>query len=300
MLHAQTPPQTPPQDGVISGLGDEVQVTVDRWSAGQIGLIDAAIAAGVIGVAFAAGWLIRKMIHRYGRKRGDIARSAVEALGQLASIAILLFAIALALEILGFGLGPIAMLVLIVVFAVQLLRPIFTNMSTGLLLQLRRAFDLGDVIETHDEIGIVEEISSRTVVLRTDDNRRVHIPNSDVLESTIINHSPYGQRRTSIFVAIPLLMSSDDLELLLAARVSDADEVSAEPPVKILHAGIDGAWVQLEIRFWHEPVMGADAIARDRVVRELTGLLRAADVDFADATIAIAKPSGDPEFGAED
>lgn len=290
MLHAQTPPP----DDVISGLGEEVQVTVDRWSAGQIGLVDAAIAAAVLGIAFAAGWLIRKMIHRYGRKRGEIARSAVEAFGQLVSIAILLFAIALALEILGFGLGPIVMLVLIVVFAVQLLRPIFSNMSTGLLLQLRRAFDLGDVIETHDEIGVVEEISSRTVVLRTDDNRRVHIPNSDVLESTIINHTPYGQRRTSIFVTVPLLLSSDDLQPLLTARLSDADELSQEPPVEILYAGIDGPWVQLEIRFWHEPVMGAEAIARDRVTRELCGLLRAADIDIADATIAFAKPNRDP------
>ena len=288
------PMQTPPSDDVVSGLGEEVQVTVDQWSAGQIGLVDAAIAGGVIGVAFAIGWLIRKVMHRYGRRRGEIARSAFEAFGQLASAAVLLLSIALALEILGFGLGPIAMLVLIVVFAIQLLRPIFSNMSTGLLLQLRRSFDLGDVIETHEEIGVVEEISSRTVVLRTDDNRRVHIPNTDVLDSTIINHSPYGQRRTSIFVTVPLQLSTDGLQSRLAALLSDASELSHDPPVAILHAGFDGIRVRLEVRFWHEPVMGADAIARDRVTRELSGLLRSADI--ADATIAFATPSSSDDI----
>lgn len=264
---------TPTQDDLLTGVTDDVRVTIDRWSAGQLGIVDGVIALVVLAVAVGLGWLVRRGLHRMGRRRDGVARSAFDAVGQVAAAAILLFAVALGLEVLGFGLGPIVVLALIVVFAVQLLRPFLSNMSAGLLLQLRRAFDLGDVIETLDRIGRVEEITARTVVLHTVDGRRVHIPATDVLESTIVNHTALEVVRSSVRVTVWSRRAARRLEAELPGRLTGVDGIAPEHPVVVLHGDLHGSRIELEIHVWHPSGLDAERVARDRVGRAVLDVL---------------------------
>ena len=58
------------------------------------------------------------------------------------------------------------------------------------------ALDVGDLVMTAGGVlGVVHEITTRTVVIDTSDGRRVFVPNSDVLNDTIINYTALGRRR---------------------------------------------------------------------------------------------------------
>lgn len=278
----------PPGDSVIDELTNEITVTVDEWSTGQIGVTDVLIAAGVIAVALIVGWIVRRVARRHGARQEGIARSAVEMLGQLVAIGIGLFAFAVALEVLGFGLGPVVVLVVLVAIAVLFLRPMFDNLSTGLLLQVRGVFNLGDVIETHGVIGTVDEITSRSVIINTSDGRRVHIPNSDVLNNVITNHTALGRRRSMVEMAVAATADVNTLDSLLRRVASSVEGILSDPPPEVLVDRLDGTSAVVRIRFWHAPTPAAEAHTRDRFTRDAVIALTEVDISLSDPGIVVA------------
>jgi small-conductance mechanosensitive channel len=95
------------------------------------------------------------------------------------------------------------------------LKIITTNLASGLILLLERPIKIGDRIKIGDVEGVVENISIRSITVRTDDSTAIIVPNSDVISKNIVNLS-YIQ---------------DDLTLLVGVCVdpqADADIVQEE------------------------------------------------------------------------
>jgi small conductance mechanosensitive channel len=198
--------------GLVSDVGNEIKVTLDKWSVGQLGLSDLIAAVAVIVGGFVVAWLINRLVRRAARNMSGAALSATGTIGQLVGGSVILLAAALALEILGFSLGPILILILIAVVALLLLRPMITNLSSGLLLQVRGALDVGDlVMTTGGVLGVVQEITTRTVSIDTSDGRRVHVPNSDVLNDVIVNYTVRGCRRSTFELMVSCAEDHDHL-----------------------------------------------------------------------------------------
>ena len=68
------------------------------------------------------------------------------------------------------------------------------NFMSGILLALRRPFSNGDIIETNDFFGVVEDVNLRSTIVRTPQGQMVVIPNSSVLQNPIKNFSKMGSR----------------------------------------------------------------------------------------------------------
>jgi small-conductance mechanosensitive channel len=283
---------------IADGVGDELEVTLDRWSAGEIGLVDILAAAVVVGLAFLSVWIVRRVARRYGGAETGVAREVTAGIGRLVAIGIWLFALALVLEILGFGLGPVVTLVVLAAIVVLFISPIITNLSTGLLLQVRGVFGLGDVIESHDVLGTAEEITSRTVVIHTADGRRVHIPNTDVLNSTITNYTALGKRRSALVLRVAAAMDLDALADAVRRAAATTERVLPEPAPDVIVDRLEGSRVILRVRFWHEPTLDAEAAARDTLARALLGQLATHDLHLADDLLEIGAPGGAPAIRA--
>ena len=211
MLIRQSSDENPNGD-LVSDVGNEIKVTLDQWTVGQLGVADLIAAAAVIAGGFVLAWLASRLVRRAGRHTDGVAGTAIATIGQLVGGSVMLLSMALALEILGFSLGPVLMLILIAIVAMLLMRPLITNLSSGLLLQVRGALDVGDLVMTRGEFGVVKEITTRTVVIDTADGRRIHAPNSDVLDDTIVNYTSLGSRRSSFEVTVAF---DEDVELVL-------------------------------------------------------------------------------------
>jgi small-conductance mechanosensitive channel len=168
------------------------------------GLADPSTLQGAIALAivFAAlawlvGTLLKKTVQRVlaHDQHAHVDRMAVKFIAKLTRYGVYVFAFAAyahfvpALSALGSAsLTSIGMISLIVGFAAQ---NTLGNLIAGISLLLYRPFKLGDRLQvtapTGLETGIVESLTLGYTLLKTDDNRRVVVPNSLMASQTAIN-----------------------------------------------------------------------------------------------------------------
>jgi small conductance mechanosensitive channel len=283
---AKTTESEAPTD-LISGIGSEITVALDRWSAGQIDLTDLLVAAGLVVGAAIGGWLVRRLASRWTSEWDGTAATAGLVIGKLLSIAIYLLALGLVLEVLGFSLGPVVIIVLIVAVAAMMLRPLLSNLTGGLVLQLRSPIRPDDVIETNGIIGVVSEINTRTVVLVTGDGRTAQIPCRDVLEQTMVNFSTVGRRRSEMTFSVSEGTDVAALIDRLDETVASIGHVLQDPPPEAVVTGFDGSGLCVKVLFWHGPELWAERIARDRVGRAIAGLMESEPFALSDPTVVV-------------
>lgn len=72
------------------------------------------------------------------------------------------------------------------------------NFISGVGLSVKKLFEVGDIIETNDELGVVEHIELRTTVIRTFDGKRVIVPNKKIFQEVLVNHSDNELRRLDL------------------------------------------------------------------------------------------------------
>mgnify|MGYP001812898303 CR=1 FL=1 len=265
---------------LVSDVTNEIQVTLDQWSVGQLGVQELIAAAVVIALGSLGGWLASRLLRRAASQTTGAARAAVGTIGKLVGGSVTMLSIAAALEILGFNLGPALIVVVIGALAVFLMRPLLTNLSSGLVLQVRKALDLGDLVRTtEDVLGVVQEINARTVVIDTVDGRRVHVPSSQVLENAIVNYSSLGRRRSAFEV---LVRCDEDLESVvstMSVALSRVDAILTDPAPEVQVSRLVGRLVAIRTLIWHPPEFSAERAAVDAGIRAVLAGLRAAGLE---------------------
>lgn len=253
-------------EDIISGVGNEIQVGLDRWSVGQLGVTDMLIAAGVVAVGAFLAWLTRWIARRAARRTSGATHAAIAVGGIILGSMILLLSISMAMEVLGFGLGPILVLILMLVVGLLLLRPMITNMSSGLLLQVRGALEAGDLVSTNGVFGVVDEINARSVVINTSNGRRVHLPNTEVLDGAIENYSSLGRRRTTVELMVDRNAPVDLLITTLTNSIERAAHTLDEPAPRVLTDRLVGSSIVLRCDVWHDPSMEACRLATHETI----------------------------------
>ncbi|MDN5852833.1 MAG: mechanosensitive ion channel family protein, partial [Actinomycetia bacterium] len=160
-----------------------------------------------------------------------ISEGAAVLTARIVRYAILLVGVVVAFAFLGASIQPLIAIALIVVAVVVLaLRGISNNFAAGLVLQTRHPIKVGDEIEIDDLIGAVKELNGRSVVITTRDGRTVHVPNAQLLESPLVNHSEFGHRRSDIEVRIKTDRERlDELIAIVTTTVHSVHGVHAEP-----------------------------------------------------------------------
>lgn len=288
---AQTIPPVPEgQEDLLSEVGSDIRVVLDRWSAGQIGIYELLIAAGIVAVAALASWLVRRQARRLTSHLEAPAATAGLVIGRLASLGIYLLALALILEVLGFSLGPVVILVLVVWAAVVIAKPLMLDLNSGLILQLRGSLVVGDVIETNGIVGTIEGVNNRTVVVATGDGKTVEIPSREVLDNALVNYSTLGHRRSDLTLRLPEGVDVGDMADRLSDVVGRVGHVLEEPPPEVVVSGFDGTRTRVRVLFWHGPELWAERLACDRVARAVLDLRRDLDFSLADPAIVLKEP----------
>ena len=288
-------PTTEPD--LVSEVGSDLAVTLDRWSAGQLGLSDVLAAGAVIAGAAVVAWIVRRVTKRLTRHWEGAAERASIVIGQLLSVAIYLFATVLVLEILGFSIGPVLILVLVAVLIVVFLRPVVSNLSSGLLLQLGGSFGPGDVIETNGTLGVVDRSGTRTVEIVTSDGRTVHVPNRRVLAEQLINYSATGRRRSELTLHLAPGADLRNTCLRVAESLAGLTEILDDPPVEVVVDGFDGAHPLVDILFWHDCDLRAERIARDGVSCALADLIDAGVLSLTPESIVVVESADSVDRG---
>ena len=146
------------------------------------------------------------------------------------------------------------------------LQDILKNFFAGIWILIERPFRIGDVVQVGEHTGIVQEISFRTMHLRTEDGREVVVPNGNLMTSAVVNLTRYPNRSTTLAVAIP----ADAVPADVADRVRDLlgsfDSIADDPAPLVHLRGYGGGMARYEVTVWgrdRERAAG-DAIAAIR------------------------------------
>jgi small-conductance mechanosensitive channel len=218
------------------------------------------IAAGVLLVVMLVArvvdwWLSRKPVPPEVETRYRVLRRAITTIIIAVGLFSALLVIPQVRAVAGGLLASTAVLGVIIGLASQ---QTLGNFIAGLLIATTQPVRIGDRVSYADESGVVEEIGLTYTFIRTDDQRRLVVPNNKLASDTIVNSS-IRSRETFAQVSVPVPLSADLEGAVAALREDVADERNADVYV----SSLDGT-ATLTLR-----AAASDEVAAGRLEREL-------------------------------
>ncbi|MBT8207805.1 MAG: mechanosensitive ion channel family protein, partial [Acidimicrobiia bacterium] len=240
--------------------GEDLSSVTDELSG--LSLSDWVWAGSIILASFLIAFIFRKLL---ARAWSDPDSSyATHVIARLISYVIVVFGLVYALGQIGVSVGPLlgalGVVGLALAFAFQ---DILENFIAGILMVLRRPFTIGDQITTNDYSGTVEDVTLRSMAMRTYAGERVYVPNAMVWKNPIVNHTELGQRRTTIEVGVAYDTDLDEAAAVLRSAASSIDDVSRDHPVEVFVHNFGASSIDFAVRFWHEPQKSVEWATRD-------------------------------------
>jgi MscS family membrane protein len=191
-----------------------------------------------VGVIATIAWFLLRLtrnmqqniIKQNSQREEPIDVTTVDAIGKLIRASVMITAILVVLQTLGFsisgvlafgGIGGIA-----IGFAAK---DLLANFFGGLMIYLDRPFSVGDWVRSEDrEIeGTVEDIGWRLTRIRTFDKRPIYIPNGIFSTIAVINPSRMTRRRIKETIGVRY----DDLDKLPAILDDIRNMLKAHPEI---------------------------------------------------------------------
>ncbi|NJR49665.1 MAG: mechanosensitive ion channel family protein [Leptolyngbyaceae cyanobacterium CSU_1_3] len=146
-------------------------------------------------------------------------------------------------------------------------RDILQNFLSGVLILLTEPFQIGDQIVFKNFEGTVENIETRATTIRTYDNRRIVIPNSELFTNSVTVNTAFDNRRMEYDVGIGY---SDDIEQakqLIYQALEETDEVLRDPVPDVLVMELAESSVNIRVRWWIKPPRRIDDLrSHDQVI----------------------------------
>ena len=143
-----------------------------------------------------------------GRIAGDAAQNQLRAsrnltpsmsglLGQVAKIGLMILAVYIALNAVGFNMGAFAVLGGAIGLGIGFgLQSIFQNFISGIIILLEKSVQVGDFIELQSGVrGQVREINIRSTLVTTNDSVDILVPNAEFINAQVINWTLRDPRR---------------------------------------------------------------------------------------------------------
>jgi small-conductance mechanosensitive channel len=129
-------------------------------------------------------------------------------------------------------------------------RGIGENFLAGFFLAFSRPFNVGDLIQSRELMGVVKGIELRYTHVRTADGRDIFIPSAQIFSDPLVNFTRDGLRRPSFTVGIDYANDSQLARQLLLDTVRGVDGVLKDPQPIATISSFTQDYVELEVCFW--------------------------------------------------
>jgi small-conductance mechanosensitive channel len=164
-----------------------------------------------------------------------------------------IFGIIIALNILGFG-GIASSLIagagigaIIIGFA---FKDIAENFLAGIILALKRPFDIGDIIEVDGHKGSVKDLDLRLTHLRNSEGKDIYIPNSAIIKNTLINYTKDGNLRVNFMVGIAPECDINHTRSLIMGYLEQNDQILQNPSPNVIVQELGEFTTDMQVLFW--------------------------------------------------
>src|SRR5437762_13641436 len=128
------------------------------------------------------------------------------------------------------------------------LQDILRNFFAGVWVLVERPFRIGDTIDVDGYTGLVEEMTFRTTLLRTDDGRQVIVPNGDFMTKPVVNLTRFPLRRGIVHLTLDAAteLAADDVK----AAVASVSAIARDPAPTVELLRVAGGKARYQITFW--------------------------------------------------
>jgi small-conductance mechanosensitive channel len=145
------------------------------------------------------------------------------------------------------------------------LQKIASNYVSGFIILLDRSIHPGDVLTVDGRFGKVSQLTTRYLVLLSNDGTEAIIPNETLVSSTVINHS-FTNRQIRIAIPMQISYHSDlnrAMEIMKQAAINQP-RVLSEPETKVFLKTFGDNGIELELGIWiNDPEEGQIGLRSD-------------------------------------
>lgn len=127
---------------------------------------------------------------------------------------------------------------------------IVSNFISGIILAVRKPFQIGDIIQIQENMGIVSRTNLRTVVLKNFEGQELYIPNRLFIQNTIFNFSILRSRRINLVSRVSLHADLELVQQLILKTIKSLDGVIHHEKMVFTYTEFAESAVKFEIRFW--------------------------------------------------
>ncbi len=174
------------------------------------------------------------------------------AIERFAGYGIFAFGLIVALQVLGVNLSSLAVIGGALGIGVGFgLQSIVANFVAGIILLLERPIKVGDRVDVGGVNGDVVRIGARSTWVRTNDNVALIIPNSEFINSRVVNWTANDRQvRFSVSAGVAYGTDPDLVRRLLLEAAMGHPDVLSDPSPDVLFSGFGDSSLDFELRFW--------------------------------------------------
>ena len=252
-------------------------------TAGQLASVVLLLVFGYLGSRF-VGFLIGRRLTTT-KLRPDV----VHIVKRIVFFAILVLVIITALGLLGIPLTAFAFATGAIAIGVGFgAQNIINNFISGWILMAERPIRIDDFIEIDDAQGTVERIGNRSTRVRRTDGVHLLVPNSQLLERTVVNWTLVDQAiRTIVRVGVEYGSPVRLVAELILQAVTEQRQVKSEPHPSIIFEDFGDNSLVFDAYFWVD-------VTGERLLREIRSDIRFRIAEsFAENEIVVAFPQRD-------
>ncbi len=145
-----------------------------------------------------------------------------------------------------------------------------SSLIAGFVIMFSRPFELGDWVEISNVEGVVTNITIINTRLRTAWGDTVVLPNDQVSNATVTNHTEQNRLRLSVDVGVDYSTELETARELALTAINEAEKVKPVPAPQVLPKAFGDSAVVLECRFWIDnPSARTRALATAEVVQSI-------------------------------
>jgi small-conductance mechanosensitive channel len=172
---------------------------------------------------------------------------------------------------------------------------IINNFISGWILMAERPIRIGDFIEFDAWQGTVERVGNRSTRIRRIDGVHLLVPNSHLLERTVVNWTLVDQEiRTVVRVGVEYGSPVRQVSNLILQAVTDQAQVKNTPAPGIVFEDFGDNSLVFDAYFWCD-------VSGEKVLREIRSDVRFRISDlFAENGIVVAFPQRDVHLDTRD
>jgi small conductance mechanosensitive channel len=125
-----------------------------------------------------------------------------------------------------------------------------SNFASGVLIVAFRPYKVGDFIEGGGVSGVVEDVQIFSTIMRSGDNKKIIVPNSQMMAGEIVNYSANATRRVDLVAGCGYDDDLDKVRQVLTDIVNGDDRVLKDPAPTIAVQELADSSVNFVVRPW--------------------------------------------------